>query len=131
MVTVPIPRSDSSPQRALPHPEAPATGVAGVPPASAAGQPKSPDLTHFLAAGTLVAGGILMITGRRRAGMAVAAAGTAFALLEEQEAVKQWWKSLPGFLSDAQHFLDRLEGYLHEASVQGQRLQGMLRSNRE
>ena len=67
------------------------------------------------------------MTGHRRAGVAVAAAGTALALLEEQEAVKEWWKNLPGYLNDAQHFLDRIEDYLKEASVQGQRIQNILR----
>ena len=113
-----------SPQQGPPYSEVPLTGAGSL---SAPAQSKSPDLTHFLAAGTLVAGGILMVTGRRRAGMAVAAAGTAFALLDEQEAVKQWWKSLPKFLNDAQHFLDRLDSLVHEASVQGQRLQEILR----
>ena len=80
-----------------------------------------------VAAGTLLAGGVLIASGRRRAGVAVAAAGTALALLEEQEAVKSWWKNLPGYLNDAQHFLDKIEEYLNEASVQGQRIQSILR----
>ena len=88
---------------------------------------KSPDWTHFVAAGTVVAGGVLIATGRRRAGMAVAAAGVGLALLEEQEAVKSWWKNVPIFLLEAQVFLDKVDGYLKEATVQGQRLQGILR----
>ena len=68
-----------------------------------------------------------MVTGYKRAGMAVAAAGAALALVEEQEAIKSWWQNLPGYLDDAQEFLDKIEGYLDEAAVQGQRLQGILR----
>jgi hypothetical protein len=88
---------------------------------------QSPDWTHYVAAGTVIAGGALIATGHRRAGMAVAATGAALALLEEQDAVKSWWKNVPAFLSEAQTFLDKVDGYLKEASVQGARLQGILR----
>lgn len=130
MVAVPIPRSGASSQARYPQSFG---SYSGVPAGSAslpapARQPSSsPDWTHYVAAGTLVAGGVLMITGHKRAGMAVAAAGTALALVEEQEAIKSWWKNLPGYLDDAQQFLDKIEGYLQEAAVQGQRLQGILR----
>jgi hypothetical protein len=130
MVAVPIPRSGASSQSRYPQAFA---SYSGVPAAGSASLPApspraaSPDWTHYVAAGTLLAGGVLIATGRRRAGVAVAAAGTAMALLEEQETVKTWWKNLPGYLSDAQDFLDKIEGYLKEASVQGQRIQSILR----
>jgi len=129
MVAVPIPRSGGSstsrfPQGTSPYGEVPA-GSASLP--APAPQAESPNWTQYVAAGTLMAGGALIVTGHRRAGVAVAAAGTALALLEEQEAVKEWWRNLPGYLNDAQHFLDSIESYLKEASIQGQRLQGILR----
>jgi hypothetical protein len=126
MVAVPIPRSGAQagyPKFLGSYAEVPAGSVSLPAPATAT---QSPDWTHYLAAGTLVAGGVLMATGHKRAGMAVAAAGTALALVEEQEAIKSWWKNLPGYLDDAQEFLDKIEGYLKEAAVQGQRLQGIL-----
>ena len=129
MVAVPIPRSGTSstsrfPPGTSPYGEVPA-GSTSLP--APAPQAQSPNWTQYLAAGTLLAGGTLLVTGHRRAGVAVAAAGTALALLEEQEAVKEWWKNLPGYLNDAQHFLGRIEDYLKEASVQGQRIQNILR----
>jgi hypothetical protein len=129
MVAVPIPRSGQSryPQSIAASSEVPPAGSASFPAPALAPPAVSPDITHYVAAGTLLAGGALIASGHRRAGLAVAVAGTAIALLEEQEAVKQWWKNLPGYLSDAQDFLDKIEGYLQEATVQGQRLQGILR----
>jgi hypothetical protein len=132
MVAVPIPRSGASSQSRYPqafasYSEVPAAGSASLPAPAPSPQSASADWTHYVAAGTLLAGGVLIATGRRRAGVAVAAAGTAMALLEEQETVKTWWKNLPGYLNDAQHFLDKIEGYLKEASVQGQRIQSILR----
>jgi hypothetical protein len=126
MVAVPIPRSGASAQTRYPqsfgsYPAGSASLPAPVP------QSTSSEWTHYVAAGALVLGGALMVTGNKRAGMAVAAAGTALALFEEQEAIKSWWKDLPGYLNDAQDFLDKIEGYLEEATVQGQRLQSLLR----
>jgi len=88
---------------------------------------RKPDWTHFVAAGTIVAGAAIIASGRRRTGMTVAALGTAMALVEEQDSVKLWWKRLPGLLDQAQYFLDRAEVYLKEATEKGHRLQGILR----
>jgi hypothetical protein len=123
MVAVPIPRSGA--QARYPQSFPPAAGSASFP--APAPPAASQDWTHYVAAGTLLAGGVLMMTGHKRAGMAVAAAGTAMALFEEQEAIKSWWSNLPGYLNDAQDFLDKIEGYLQEAAIQGERLQSMLR----
>lgn len=130
MVAVPIPRSGTSsqsrhPQAFATYSDVPAAGSASLP--APAPQPETPDWTHYLAAGTLLAGGALMVTGHRRAGTAMAAAGTALALIEEREAVKTWWEKLPGYLNEAQHLLDKIEDYLNEASIQGQRIQSILR----
>jgi hypothetical protein len=123
MVAVPISRSEA--QARYPQSFPPPAGSASLP--APAPSTASPDWTHYVAAGTLLAGGVLMVTGHKRAGMAVAAAGTAMALFEEQEAIKSWWNNLPGYLNDAQDFLDKIEGYLEEAAIQGERLQSMLR----
>ncbi len=88
---------------------------------------KTPDWTHYLAAGTVIAGGLLVATGRRRAGLTVAAIGTGLALAQEQDSVKLWWMRMPGLLDQAQHFLDRAEVFLKEATEQGHRLQSILR----
>ena len=113
MVAVPIPRTGPT--------QLPSVGSAA--PAS----PASNDWTHYLAAGAVVAGGALLIAGHKKAGVAVAAAGTALALLEEPAVIESWWKALPGYLAQAQTFLDEVDHYLQEASVQGQRIQSVLR----
>jgi hypothetical protein len=107
---------------------------AGVPAAGSATFParasrrREVDWVQLLAAGTIVAGGALMVAGSRKAGLAVAVGGTALALLEEQDTVAAWWRSLPEYLHRAQDFLDQVEGYMVEASAQGRRLQGIFRS---
>jgi hypothetical protein len=96
--------------------------------AAPASEAKSQDWTNWVAAGAVVAGGALMVTGNRRAGLAIAAAGTALALIDEQDAVAAFWKNLPQYLTQAQDFIDQVEHYMAEASIQGQRLQSILRS---
>jgi hypothetical protein len=88
---------------------------------------KSQDWTYLLAAGTVVAGGALMVSGRKKAGLAVAAAGTALALLDEPEVLDRWWKSLPEYIAEAQGFLDKVETCLNEVTAQGHRIQSILR----
>jgi hypothetical protein len=85
------------------------------------------DWAQLLIAGTLVAGGAMIVTGHRRAGTAVAAAGAALALIEEQDVIREWWKKMPEFLGQAQGLLDRVEHYVEEASTQGHRIQSILR----
>ena len=121
MVAVPISRTGEPRQL-------PAVGSAA--PARQAPAPQDParqDWTHLIAAGTLIAGGALLVSGRKKSGLAVAIAGTALALLDEPEMIESWWKSLPGVLSNAQGFLDKVEEYMATASEQGHRLQSVFR----
>jgi len=88
---------------------------------------KQQDWTHLIAAGTVLAGGALMVTGHKKVGMAMAAAGTALALLDEPAVIEGWWKNLPGYLNQAQDFLEKMEGYIEGVSTQGRRVQSLLR----
>ncbi len=120
MVSVPIDRSG--------YPTAysnlsPAAGSASLP---APAQGKHNDWTHLVSAGSVVAGGVLMVTGHKKAGLAVAALGTVLALLDEPEAVETWWRNLPKYLDGAQDLLEKVDHYLGEASTQGQRLKSIL-----
>jgi hypothetical protein len=118
MVTLPISRSSTAKDARTPK----------VLSANAGSQQDKPlDWTHLLVAGSLVAGGVMILGGRRRAGVAIAAAGTALALLEDQEIVVSWWRKLPNFMARAQDFLDRVEHYAEQASAQGHRIQDILR----
>ena len=79
--------------------------------------------TRMAAAGSLVAGGILLATGNRKAGLLTAAAGTALALLDQQETVRAWWNALPGYIDDVQSVLGKVEQSVAEVENQRARLQ--------
>jgi hypothetical protein len=84
------------------------------------------DWLLYAAAGTLVASGVLLVTGNRKAGLAVAATGAALAMLDQQETVKAVWDALPEYLGEIQGLLARIEGTVEEISAQGARLRSAL-----
>jgi hypothetical protein len=79
-----------------------------------------------LAAGSLIAGALLLVTGYRRAGLAVAAAGATVALLENPEAVRNFWNSIPDFVHTSQDFLSRAESLIDDINRQRARVRSML-----
>ncbi len=80
------------------------------------------DWLRYAAAGTLAAGGALLITGYRRAGLVAAASGAALAMLDQAEAVHAWWNMLPGFLEELQTSLWNAQTAVQDLSAQGQKL---------
>jgi hypothetical protein len=81
---------------------------------------------RIAAGGSLLASGLLLLTGNRRAGLATAAAGTALALLDQQEVVKALWDALPGYVDQAQHILGQVEETVVELATQRDRLHTIL-----
>src|ERR1700734_2483754 len=74
-----------------------------------------------VAAGSLVTGAILLATGKRKAGLAVAAAGTIFALVEDPEGVKKTWNNIPDYLDSGHSMLSRFEKFVGEVTAQGEK----------
>jgi hypothetical protein len=83
--------------------------------------------TRSLAAGTLLASAVLLLTGKRKAAVAVAAAGTAVALIEDPESVRKLWDDVPHYVQAGQKVLARVEGLIEQAAEQGLRLKDILR----
>jgi hypothetical protein len=75
-----------------------------------------------VAAGSLVTGAVLLASGKRKAGLAVAAAGTVFALLEDPEGVKKVWNNIPDYLDSGHSMLGRFEKFVGELTAQGEKL---------
>jgi hypothetical protein len=80
----------------------------------------------FAAGGTLVAAGLLLLTGQRRAGMVAAASGTALALLDQQETLLSWWNTLPTYIDEVQGLLTHVQETVEELAVQRERLRRIL-----
>ena len=78
--------------------------------------------TRGVAAGSLIVGAALLISGRRKSGLAVAAAGAAVGLLENPQAVRDAWESMPRLVRSGQNFLGRVEDFVEELNKQGVKL---------
>lgn len=80
-----------------------------------------------LAAGSLVAGAALLLTGRKKAALTASGLGAAVILAEDPEAVKQLWSSVPNYLQDGHELLGRLEGVLDGVAEQSGRVRQLVR----
>jgi hypothetical protein len=80
----------------------------------------------MVGAGTLVASGVLLVAGKRRAGLLTALTGAALVMLDQQEVVSQWWNALPGCLEEMQRTLGRAQAAVDDLSVQGEKLRRVL-----
>ena len=79
-----------------------------------------------VAAGSLVTGAILLACGKRKAGLAIAAAGTVFALVEDPEGVKKVWNNIPDYLDSGHGLLSRFEKFVGEVTAQGDKLRSVV-----
>jgi hypothetical protein len=86
----------------------------------------SPTL-RLAAGGTLLAGAVLLLAGKRKAGLAFTAAGTALTLLHEKETTLRWWAALPLLLSNTQRWIGQAQGALEEVNTRRQKFQGIFR----
>jgi len=89
-------------------------------------EPEGPNWVRIAAGGSLFAGGLLLLTGRVRAGLATAAAGTVLAAIDQQETVKSVWNALPGYIDQVQHMLGKVEETVAEVAAQRERLHAIL-----
>ena len=80
----------------------------------------------FAAGGTLVAAGLLLLVGERRAGMVAAASGTALALLDQQETLISWWNVLPEYIDQLQRMLDQVQNTINDVEVKREALRRVL-----
>jgi hypothetical protein len=69
-----------------------------------------------------VAGGALLLSGKRRSGLFVAATGTALALMDQQDLLLKWWAVLPQYIDNIQELLNQAEGAVEEFSAQREKL---------
>ncbi len=74
---------------------------------------------------TLLVGSVLMLSGKRRAGLVLTAAGTAMALIEEKDAVRACWNALPAYLDSAQRLLDEAQRTVDDLAAKRDRLRSL------
>ncbi|MGH9560848.1 MAG: hypothetical protein ACRD3S_05270 [Terracidiphilus sp.] len=81
---------------------------------------------RMVAAGTLVTSGVLLATGKRRAGLAMALSGTALVMIEQRESVGRFWNALPRYLGAIQGALGRAQVVVEDLNAQSEKLRHIL-----
>jgi methionine synthase I (cobalamin-dependent) len=74
-----------------------------------------------VSAASLVTGAVLLASGKRKAGLTVAAAGTILALAEDPQGVKKVWNNMPDYLESGHGLLTRFEKFVGEITAQGEK----------
>jgi hypothetical protein len=82
----------------------------------------SGDWVKFAAGGALIAGGFLLLKNQRRAGMVVGAAGTALAIVDQQDAVREFWNQMPAYIARVQHLIGQVQNKVDEFSARRESL---------
>ena len=80
----------------------------------------------FAAGGSLVAAGLLLLVGERRAGMVAAASGTALAMIDEKETLLSWWNAMPGYIDQVQKVLNQVQATIENVEAKREALHQVL-----
>lgn len=75
---------------------------------------------------TLLGGALLLLAGKRRAGLMVTVAGAALTMLDQRETVQEWWSVLPGYVDSAQHMLDEAQHTIDDFASKRDKLKSLL-----
>jgi hypothetical protein len=92
----------------------------------AAAQEKELNWAAYAAGVSLVAGGLLLLSRKRRAGMVAASAGTALALLDQQETLRTWWHTLPSYIDEVQRTLSQVQNAVNDMDAKRETLHRIL-----
>lgn len=92
----------------------------------AAAQDEVLNWVSYAAGVSLVVGGLLLLSGKRRAGMVVASAGTALVMLDQQETVRSWWHTLPSYIDEVQRTLNQVQNAVNDMAAKRETLHRIL-----
>jgi hypothetical protein len=84
-----------------------------------------PDWLGVAVGSTFLAGGLLMLSGKKKAGLLVTASAMALTLVDQKDTVSEWWNTLPGYLDDAERLLDRAAQTIDDLAAKREKLRGM------
>lgn len=89
-------------------------------------EPECTNWVQMAAGGSLLVGGLLLLTGNRRAGTVAAVSGAALVLLDQKEAVRTWWNALPGYIDDVQGVLNQVQETVEDIAAHREKLRRIL-----
>jgi len=84
------------------------------------------DWAKIAACGSLLTAGLLLLSGQKRAGLVMAASGTALALLDHEETLRRWWDAMPAYVDRAQGMLEQVQDVVEDIAEKGESLRRVL-----
>ena len=84
------------------------------------------DWVKVVACGSLLTGALLLLTGQKRAGLVMAASGTALALMDHEETLRDWWEAMPHHVNRAQSMLEQVAEVVDNIASKGESLRNVL-----
>lgn len=84
-----------------------------------------PDWLGTAVGGGFLAGGLLLLSGKKKAGLMVTAGAMALTLVDQKDTVREWWNTLPGYLDDAQRLLDQATRTIDDLAAKRDKLRSM------
>jgi hypothetical protein len=84
-----------------------------------------PDWVGLAVGGTFLAGALLLLCGKKKAGLGVTAGAMVLTALDQQESIREWWYTLPKYLDHAQQILDQAQGTIEDLAAKRDKLRAM------
>ena len=84
-----------------------------------------PDWLGLAVGGAFLAGSLLLLSGKKKAGLVVTAGAMALTFVDQQETVREWWNTLPKYLDDAQHLLNQAQSTIDDLASKRDKLRSM------
>lgn len=84
-----------------------------------------PDWIGIAVGATFLTGALLLLSGKKKAGLAVTTGAMALTLLDQQETIREWWNTLPKYLDDAQRLLDQAQSTIEDLAAKRDKLRSM------
>lgn len=106
-------------------------GVTPFPPTYPRGQAEiapakqGPDWMGITVGGGFLVGSLLLLSGKKKAGLLVNAGALALTMLDQHETVREWWNTLPKYLSEAQFLLDQAQQTVDDLAAKREKLRDM------
>lgn len=86
---------------------------------------ESPDWMGITVGATFLVGSLLLLSGRKRAGLVTTAAAAALTVLDQQDTIREWWNALPQYLDEAQRLLDQAQTTIDDLAAKREKLRAM------
>ena len=84
-----------------------------------------PDWMGMAVGGTFLTGALLLLSGKKKAGLLVTTGAMVLTALDQQETIKEWWNTLPKYLDDAQRLLDQVQHTVEDLAMKRDKLRAM------